>query len=223
MRIFYISLSCEITDLIAAAIMNNALIAKGMQELSSADSDIAEAFALYGLPAELKHATGFEAFLKIIVNQQLSIKAAASILGRVLLLMDKCTAEQFLAIPFERLREAGMSARKIEYAKGIAEAISNGSFDIDGIQRLNNEDAITEITKLKGLGRWSAEIYLMFSLGRLDIFPADDLALLLSLQKLKKLENRPTAKEAREMLAHWAPWRSVGSLFLWHCYTNFNE
>ena len=199
--------------------MKKALITQGMQALRLVDNEVAKAFELYGPPNEHLYPTGFEAFLKIIANQQLSIKAAASILSRVHLLMPECTAEHFLAIPAPKLREAGLSSRKIEYAVGVATAITNCSFDIDGLKKLSDEAAIKQITHLKGLGRWSAEIYLLFSLGRQDIFPADDLALLLSLQQLKKLDSRPTPKHAREMLAHWAPWRSVGALFLWHCYT----
>jgi DNA-3-methyladenine glycosylase II len=116
------------------------------------------------------------------------------------------------------LREAGMSFRKIEYAKGLAEAIDSGKFDVEGLVSLEDSEAIAAITSLRGFGPWSAEIYLMFSLNRQDIFPADDLALLVALGRLKGLPAKPTPKVAREMVKHWSPWRSVGSLFLWRYY-----
>jgi len=111
-----------------------------------------------------------------------------------------------------------MSFRKIEYAKGLAEAQLAGTFDAEGLDQLSDEKVIESITALRGFGRWSAEIYLMFSLGRQDVFPADDLAIQVALGRLKGLEKKPTPKQARDLIEHWAPWRSVGSLFLWHYY-----
>ena len=90
--------------------------------------------------------------------------------------------------------------------------------DIDGLETLNDKEAIDTITKLHGFGRWSAEIYLMFSLNRQNIFPANDLALLVALGRLKRLPDKPTPKQACELVRHWTPYRSIGSLFLWHYY-----
>jgi len=83
---------------------------------------------------------------------------------------------------------------------------------------MTDTEAINAITALRGFGHWSAEIYLMFSLKRQDVFPADDLALQVALGRLKSLSEKPTPKQARDLVAHWTPWRSVGSLFLWHYY-----
>ena len=101
-------------------------------------------------------------------------------------------------------------------------AIRRRVFDIDALDTLSDDDAITAISSLRGFGRWSAEIYLMFSLKRTDIFPANDLALQVALQNLKNLQERPTAKIARNMVEHWSPWRSAGSIFLWHLYKNIS-
>ena len=111
-----------------------------------------------------------------------------------------------------------MSRRKIEYASGLALAIADNSFPIDALSAMDDEEAIISITSLRGFGRWSAEIYLMFSLGRRDIFPSDDLALLVALGRLKGIEKRPTPAQARQLIEHWSPWRSAGALFLWHYY-----
>jgi DNA-3-methyladenine glycosylase II len=116
------------------------------------------------------------------------------------------------------LRKAGMSLRKVEYAKGLARAIVQGEFDVEGLAKLKDADAIEAITALRGFGRWSAEIYLMFSLGRRDIFPSGDLALRVALGRLKGLEERPTAAQADHLVAHWSPYRSAGALLLWRYY-----
>jgi len=198
--------------------MDNSTVLQGIQQLSIQDKDIKDVIAKLGMPEARARSKGFETFLSTIIGQQLSTKAAQSIMARVLDLMDEPTPEQFIKIPPQTLRDAGLSFRKIEYTQGLASAVLEGSFDIDGLESLSDEDAIKEITKLRGLGRWSAEIYLMFSLGRKDIFPADDLGILVGLQLLKGLDSKPTAKQAREMVGHWAPWRSAGALCLWHYY-----
>ena len=198
--------------------MDSNTVLQGIQQLSIQDKDIKDAIAKLGMPEARARSRGFETFLSTIIGQQLSTKAAQSIMARVLDLMDQPTPEQFIKIPAQTLRDAGLSFRKIEYTQGLATAVLDGSFDIDGLENLSDDDAIKAITSLRGLGRWSAEIYLMFSLGRMDIFPADDLGILVGLQLLKGLDNRPTPKQAREMTEHWAPHRSIGALCLWHYY-----
>lgn len=190
-----------------------------MAALAEADKDIAKAFALVGEPAPRVRPAGFPTFLSTIVSQQVSTHAARAILGRVHDLLPEITAEHLLVIEDDSLREAGMSYRKIEYAKGVAQAIVDGRFDVAALKQLSDDEVVAEITALRGFGRWSAEIYLMFSLKRKDVFPADDLALLVALGRLKGLEERPTPAQARKMVEHWAPWRTVGALFLWHYYS----
>ncbi len=198
--------------------MNRHTIKTGLTALAKVDKEIAQAVKLIGLPEPRNRPAGFETFLSTIVSQQISTKAAQAIKGRVVALVPQMSAEALLEIDDEALRGAGLSYRKIEYAKGLAKAIHEGQLNVDGLNDMSDNEAIETITALKGFGRWSAEIYLMFSLKREDIFPADDLALLVALGKLKGLEKKPTPKVARDMTEHWAPWRSVGSLFLWHYY-----
>ncbi len=196
--------------------MNHAHIKEALQGIADIDKDVAAVLNNIGYPEPRIRPAGFETFLNTIVSQQISLKAAETIWGRVCSLMPKVDAGNLLALPDTALREAGMSQRKMEYAQGLANAIMQGSFDPEALRTMSDQDAITAITNLRGFGRWSAEIYLMFSLRREDIFPADDLILLTSLQKLKHLPERPTPKKARDMIAHWSPWRSAGSLLLWH-------
>jgi DNA-3-methyladenine glycosylase II len=198
--------------------MNEQVIAVGMAALADVDKDVARGLKQVGFPDPRIRPQGFEALLSIIVSQQVSTEAARAIMGRVENLLPGSDAQSLLSVSDLALREAGMSFRKIEYAKGLAEAIDSGRFDVEGLELLDDSEAITAISSLRGFGRWSAGIYLMFSLNRQDVFPADDLALLVALGRLKGLPAKPTPKVARELVAHWAPWRSVGSLFLWRYY-----
>ncbi|MES9901680.1 MAG: hypothetical protein ABW168_03240 [Sedimenticola sp.] len=198
--------------------MNEQDIDHGMKALTLVDQDIERALAELGPPPPRYRPKGIETFLSTIVSQQISTEAARAILERVTALMPVVTAKGLMSISDQALRDAGLSYRKIEYTKGLAEAVHAGRFNIDGLELMTDEEAIAEITTLRGFGRWSAEIYLMFSLNRQDVFPADDLALQVALGRLKKLPGKPTPKQARDLIAHWTPWRSVGSLFLWHYY-----
>lgn len=198
--------------------MNSNVITQGVDAIALVDKEFANALSTLGAPAAKVNPHGFETFLSTIVSQQLSTKVATVIMQRVKVLLKNVTPERVMEVADQALRDAGLSWRKVEYAKGLAQAVLAGEFDIDGLDKLNDDEAITAITKLRGFGCWSAEIYLMFSLQRLDIFPADDLGLLVALGKLKGLPEKPTAKQARDMVKHWSPWRSVGALFLWEYY-----
>ncbi|SEQ02332.1 DNA-3-methyladenine glycosylase II [Amphritea atlantica] len=198
--------------------MDQAFIDQALQQLACVDDDIARALPQAGAPAPRQRASGFAALLAIIIGQQVSTEAAAAIRGRVETLLAEVSAERLLAVDDQALRDAGMSWRKIEYANGLAGAVVDKTLDLDALPHLPDDEAIRVISSLRGFGRWSAEIYLMFSLQRQDIFPADDLALLVALGRLKRLTQKPTPRQARDLIEHWAPYRSAGSLFLWHYY-----
>ena len=198
--------------------MDKRIIKKGMEALIEIDGDVANAVEIVGFPVPRLRPTGFKTLFAIIVSQQISTDAANAIHKRVIGLLDELSPESLLGMDPEALRNAGMSYRKIEYARGLAEAIIDGRLDLKGMSKKANSEIITDITALHGFGQWSAEIYLMFSLRRRDVFPAGDLALRLSLGTLKGLDVKLTPKQAHNLVEHWSPWRSVGSLFLWHFY-----
>ena len=200
--------------------MNRLQIRKGLDAIANKDKHIAAALNRYGYPDISSQACGFEALLTAIVNQQLSTKAAATILSRVKSLLPVCEADAVLEIPDATLRAAGLSWRKVGYVKYLAQSIATGEFSPEKLPNMDDTGVIEAITRLHGFGRWSAEIYLLFSLGRQDIFPADDLIRRVSLQKIKRLKTTPTPALARKKVIHWEPWRSAGSLFLWHCHNN---
>ncbi|MDO6542076.1 DNA-3-methyladenine glycosylase family protein [Photobacterium sanguinicancri] len=198
--------------------MDEKLIEQGMAELALLDADIAKAWQEYGSPPPRYLKSHFVSLLSIVVSQQISTQAAKAIMSRVVALMPTVTAEHYLTLSEESIRAAGLSSRKVLYTRGLAQAICDGQLNIDQLATLEDAQAIESIMALKGFGRWSAEIYLMFALTRTDVFPADDLALQVALGRLKGLDEKPTAKVARDLVRAWAPWRTVGSLFLWHYY-----
>ncbi|MDW6005077.1 DNA-3-methyladenine glycosylase family protein [Vibrio mangrovi] len=193
-------------------------ISEGMSALAQLDPHVQQALTQVGEPLSRHRPPGFRTLVATIVSQQISTEAANAIMGRVEVLLPQLSPEDIIHISEEALREAGLSRRKVEYTKGLAEAIIDRKICLESFSRQSDEEVIHHMTQLRGFGRWSAEIYLMFSLGRLDIFPADDLAIRIALGKLKGLEEKPTPAQARAMVAHWAPYRSIGSLFLWHYY-----
>ena len=198
--------------------MDQKQIINDIDNIACIDADVAVAVVDLGYPQPRIRAQGFETFFTTIVGQQISTEAAAAIMKRVRDLLPRLDASSLLNLPGGALREAGLSMRKVEYAQGLASAILDGVLNPDDLPALNDAEAIKAISAIRGFGLWSAEIYLMFSLQRGDIFPAGDLALQVALQRLKGLEARPTQKQARALIEHWSPWRSAGSLFLWHYY-----
>mgnify|MGYP000129388149 CR=1 FL=1 len=198
--------------------MDERQIKHDLDRLAEKDGRVAEGLALVGYPPPRIRPHGFETLLRIIVGQQISTHAADAILTRLDAALPEVTPEGFLALGGEELRAVGFSGRKIEYANGIAEAILSGALDIERLAAMNDTEVIKELVKLRGIGVWTAEIYAMFSLGRRDVFPADDIALQEALRRLRGLAERPSGKEARKLVENWAPWRSVGVLFLWAYY-----
>jgi len=198
--------------------MDQRYITRALNTLAKRDDDLRDALSAYGKPKPRIRPEGFETFVNTVVAQQISTHAANAIMGRVRKRLPRLTPRTLMKVSDEDLRSAGLSFRKIEYLRGLAEAELSGRLGIKRLGELNDEEAIERIMQLRGFGRWSAEIYLMFSLGRRDIFPADDLALQVALGRLKGLDKRPTAKEARRLTEDWAPYRSAASLFLWHYY-----
>jgi DNA-3-methyladenine glycosylase II len=198
--------------------VDQAKIKNHLDALAKLDPDLQRGLELVRYPEPRIRVQGFETFLSTIVSQQISTEAAASIMRRVQALLPSMDAQEVLRLPAGALRAAGLSGRKVEYVEALARAIDENRFEISRLAEMEDQAVIEAITALRGFGAWSAEIYLMFSLQRSDIFPAGDLAIRIALQKLKRIDSKLSEKQAREMVASWAPYRSAGSLFLWHYY-----
>lgn len=189
---------------------------EGLAFLAVVDPDLGRVVAAHGPPSLRVAEAGFGGLLRSIVGQQLSIRAAHSIWQKLCLRVEPLTPEAFLAAEVEVLKAAGLSRAKILYSQALARAVVEGTLDFGRIAAMDDEAAIDELVKAKGIGRWTAEIYLMFALGRADIFPSADLGLMVAVQSLKGLARRPTPKEMIEIGLAWRPWRSVATLVLWH-------
>jgi DNA-3-methyladenine glycosylase II len=193
-----------------------------LDRLAKKDSDIALALKQVGYPDERRRgAPSFENFLRIIAGQQLSVKAAATIFGRVeAALQGNFQPDHFLSLSDSELRAAGFSRQKIAYARGLSEAVIEQRLDPSGLAALPDDQVVEKITALKGFGRWSAEMFLLFSLGRPDVWPADDLAIQAGVQRLKGLSERPNRRQTDALAEPWRPHRGAAAIFIWHFYSN---
>ncbi len=189
-----------------------------LEELSRRDADIARAFAVCGLPETRNRKPGFPGLVRIVIGQQVSASAARAIAERLDQTVAPITPAAMLRVTDARLRKAGLSRSKIAYLKGLARAIETGSLDLDAIARQDDAEAMASLRAHKGIGRWSAELYLLFSLRRPDVWPAGDLAVRVALKRLKKLRAVPDEKRMDRIAEPWRPHRSAAALFLWHYY-----
>ena len=189
-----------------------------LDELARRDPDIAKAYALCGLPAMRDRKPGYPGLVRIIVGQQVSAGAAAAIAGRLEALVPAITPEAMLKATEARLRKAGLSGSKIAYIKNLAREIETGRFDLAAVHRMDDDTAMAALRAHKGIGRWSAELYLLFSLKRPDVWPAGDLAVRMALKRLKRLRSDPDEERMDRIAEPWRPYRSAAALFLWHYY-----
>ncbi len=202
-------------------ILTESEIKQRLDLVAADDPHIAEAVALVGYPGERRGEQGFQTFMRVIVGQQLSVKAAATIRDRVeALLDDPASPDSYDRVSDEDLRAAGLSRQKIGYARSLVDTVRDGTLDVDALPHMSDEDATAAITAVKGLGVWSAHMYLMFSLGRPDIWPVGDLAVRVGAGRIIGLDERPTEKEASVIGERWRPHRSAIALLSWHYYSN---
>lgn len=187
-----------------------------LKKLAAADPHIAKALAKIGPPPPRSRPPGFGSLVRIILGQQVSVAAAASIWDRLTAGVDPFTPDNVLRRSVDELRTYGLSRQKASYIAALAADLVAGRLDLERVQLLDDAAAITELMKLKGFGRWSAEIYLLFSLGRPDIFPAGDLGLAVAMQRLKGLRRRPDPKRLLKLSEAWRPHRGAAAFFLWH-------
>jgi DNA-3-methyladenine glycosylase II len=193
-------------------------IEAGLAELATLDPRMGALWKTAGTPAPRARKPGYSTLLRIIVGQQLSTKAAASIWRRLEEAGVTGEPAKLLAQPDQTLRGYGLSRQKVVYGRGLAEAVEGGTLNLDAMRRMSDEDAIAALIALKGIGRWSAEVYLLFAHGRADIMPADDLALVVSAGRHLGDGERWTPLQLRVEAESWRPWRSAAARLLWHAY-----
>lgn len=191
-----------------------------LDHIAAVEPSLAAALAAAGYPEPRGRPRGAATMLRAIVGQQVSVKAAASMWTK---LEAACGGDMgdlaaVAATPFDTLRTAGMSRQKAGYVHALAAAVASGTLDFGNLPA-DDEAAIAALTAVKGIGRWSAEIYLLFAEGRSDVFPAGDLAVQIELGKIMGLDARPSERRTRELAEPWRPHRGALAVFLWHHYS----
>ena len=191
-----------------------------MGELAQREPAVAGALERCGHPEPRIRPTGYMTLLRTIVGQQVSVASAAAVWRKLEAELGEGFApEDLLARDFDTLRACGLSRQKQGYARSLCDLGAAGELDLDNLPK-DDEQAIAELVRIKGIGRWSAEIYLLFAEGRPDIWPAGDLAVQAGVGRLLGLPERPSEKAVRELAEPWRPHRGAMAIFTWHVYDN---
>jgi DNA-3-methyladenine glycosylase II len=195
-------------------------IAAGLDAVAANEPAIAAALERAGYPEPRIREAGYRTLLRTIVGQQVSVAAAASVWRKLeTLLGEEMAPATLLAQDFDALRACGLSRQKQGYARSLCELVAGGELDLAHLPA-DDEEAIAQLVRIKGIGRWSAEIYLLFAEGREDIWPAGDLAVQAGIGRILALPERPSEKETRALAEGWRPHRGAVAIFTWHCYNN---
>ena len=195
-------------------------IKAGLDEVASREPAIARALEIAGYPEPRVRETGYMTMLRTIVGQQVSVAAASSMWNKLEAeLGEEFAPSDLLERDFDTLRACGLSRQKQGYARSLCELVVAGEVNFDNLPS-DDEEAIAELIKIKGVGRWSAEIYLLFAEGRPDIWPAGDLAVMAGIGKILGMDERPDEKATRALAEAWRPHRGATAIFTWHCYNN---
>jgi DNA-3-methyladenine glycosylase II len=189
-----------------------------IDELARREKGFADCVARHGKPQPRASDCGAQTLLRTIVGQQVSVAAARSMWNKLTTQYgDPVDLAALCKASDEQLREAGLSRQKAGYARSLAGLVLSGELDLDALP-LDDEEAIELLTRIKGIGRWSAEIYLLFAEGRPDAFPAGDLAVQVELGRMLGMEDRPSEKELRLRAEAWRPHRGAAAVLAWHSY-----
>ena len=195
-------------------------IRQGLDALAGQDPRVATQLERVGYPEARIRDRGYKTLLRTIVGQQVSVAAASSMWNKLEAeLGEDFTPSCLLKRDFDTLRACGLSRQKQGYARSLCELVDSGAVNFDAMPS-DDEDAIEQLTQIKGIGRWSAEIYLLFAEGRADIWPAGDLAVQEGVKRLLDMEERPKEKECRALGEQWSPHRGTMEIFTWHYYAN---
>ena len=189
---------------------------ESLDALAEREPRIAAALARAGYPEPRTSERGYITLMRAIVGQQVSIKAAASMWAKLQAAVgERVEPEAVLAASDEALRGAGLSRQKASYARSLAEEVVSGRLDFSNLPE-DDEEAIAHLVAVKGIGRWTAEVYLLFAEGRRDIWPAGDLAVQVEVGRIMGLPEKPSEKVVRELAEAWRPHRGAFAVFTWH-------
>ncbi|MCP1469017.1 DNA-3-methyladenine glycosylase II [Sphingobium sp. OAS761] len=189
-----------------------------LDAIAAMEPAFAAAIARVGYPEPRVREPGYETLLRTIVGQQVSVAAAASVWRKLEAELGAgCAPDALMARDFDALRACGLSRQKQGYARSLADLVISGALDLHALPA-DDEEAIAQLVRIKGIGRWSAEIYLLFAEGRPDIWPAGDLAIQIAVGRMLGLPDRPTEQATRALAEAWRPHRGAAAIMAWHHY-----
>ena len=193
-------------------------MAQAAQDLAARDEILARILATHGAPPMWRRATGFATLVHIILEQQVSLKSAKSMLRRLKAAIDPFTPERFVEVGEAHFRGLGVTRQKSSYLLRLSESMLSSELSLTRLARLSDDEARIQLTRIKGIGSWSADVYLLMAMRRADIWPAGDLALAVAVKELWGLEFKPTPDELERIAERWRPYRAVAARMLWQHY-----
>jgi len=205
-------------DLPAVSRLDEVLYARALEELAGRDAHLAEVLKQHGPPPMWAREPGFATLVYIILEQQVSLASARAAYDKLCAVARPLTPRRFLKLNDQELKRVGFSRQKTRYARLLAEELVSRRLDLRALTAMEDGAIRTRLTALKGIGPWTAEIYLLMALGRADAWPVHDLALAIAVQRVKRLRKRPSPERLEKMSAAWRPWRAVAARLFWHHY-----
>ena len=202
----------------SAVRVDHASLSAGAEWLAAADPRLAELLSEYGLPPLWPRQEGFATLVKIVLEQQVSLASAAAAYANLERAIGQVEPAAFLTVGDPELKAIGFSRQKAGYCRGIAAEIVEGSLDLASLSQMEDVAARAYLTAIRGVGPWTAEVYLLFALRRPDVWPTGDRALVVSMAESLPLDAVPDYDHALEIAGAWSPWRSVAARMLWHAY-----
>ncbi|MCF6300737.1 MAG: DNA-3-methyladenine glycosylase 2 family protein [Proteobacteria bacterium] len=200
--------------------LTSATFDQAVEYLVKIDENMADAVGRIERPKQLKRPAGFSTLLHIILEQQVSLASAQSTFDKLNNKTGTINPVNFLQLDDVALKAVGFSRQKTSYCRHLAEALISGRLNLEALAHKQDDEVRAELTKIKGIGLWTADVYLMMVLARADIWPIGDLALQISAQKIKQLESRPSPDQLLQLGEQWRPHRTVAAHILWYDYLN---
>lgn len=199
-------------------VLNDELFLQAVNYLIKKDSSLGGIVEKYGIPKIKYRKPGYETLLYIILEQNVSLSSAAAVYRKLSADSGRITPDKFLSYSDEELKRFGFSRQKIEYCRLLAQNILSKKLKLGELSNLSDDEVRSILTMYKGIGKWTADIYLLFVLQRADIWPRYDLALIATIKEIKNLRKKPDEKKLDKIAERWKPWRSVAARLLWHHY-----
>ena len=201
-----------------SALLTKKSLAQAAYLLARRDKQLATILTNHGPPPLWRRPTGFTTLVRIILEQQVSLRSGESMFNRLAASIDPFVPERFIQVGESHLRSLGVTRQKAAYLLHLSSTLASGELRLDGLIRMNDTDAKLVLMRVKGIGSWSADVYLLMAMRRADAWPAGDLALAVAVRNLKRLAVKPSPEELEQLAENWRPYRAVAARMLWQYY-----